>query len=415
MMQASYRKIPGGLDNAVRHAEIKGLNEMFIVDADCHQDEPFTLFSKYLPEKYRKEFTNERLLTIARKYEEDYSKYAIEGDAPRDDVKIALSALQRMNRAPGDRTMGGRVKRPEVRSRLSYQTHNAEMRPEELVDLFTKRMHDIGIKRSIVFPTQMLEIGTYSEHGVEIAVANAYIDYMLDKFLGKYPEILTCVYAPPNRPEEAAELVERTGSEEGVVGVFVTPNGPCPLSGDESWDPIYRVAQKKGLPVIFHGAAGKLPPFDKFKSFLGRHALGFPWYLVLQITSLVIEGVPERFPNLKFGFIEGGVSWIPWVMYRLDDEYRKRRSEAPLLKKMPSEYMKEFYYSSQPLERPTNIRDLEWIFKAFDAENHLMYASDYPHWDFDTPSAIYDLPFLSREAKEKILGQNAKKLFRLGN
>jgi predicted TIM-barrel fold metal-dependent hydrolase len=82
---------------------------------------------------------------------------------------------------------------------------------------------------------------------------------------------------------------------------------------------------------------------------------------------------------------------------------------------MPSEYMKEFYYSSQPLERPTNIRDLEWIFKAFDAENHLMYASDYPHWDFDTPSAIYDLPFLSREAKEKILGQNAKKLFRLGN
>ena len=413
MKQTRYRNIPGGLDNAVKHAEIKGLDQMFIVDADCHQDEPFTLFSKYLPDKFRKEFSNERLLQMARRYEDDYSKYALESDAPRDDVKLALSALRRMNRAPGDRTMGGRVKRPEVRSRLTYRDQNAEMKPDEVVDLFTRRMHDIGIKRSVVFPTQMLEIGTYSEHGIEVAVANAYIDYMIDNYLGKYPEILTCIYAPASRPNEAEEIIERAGSEKGVVGVFVTPNGPGPLAGDESWDPIYRAAQRKGLPVIFHSSPGKLPPFDKFKSFLGRHALGFPWFLIIHITSLVTEGVPERFPKLKFGFIEGGVSWIPWVMYRLDDEYRKRRSEAPLLTKMPSEYMKEFYYTSQPLERPTNIRDLEWIFKAFDAENHLMYASDYPHWDFDTPSAIYDLPFLSRQAKEKILGSNATQLFKM--
>ena len=145
MMQTRYRNIPGGLDNAVKHAEIKGLDQMFIVDADCHQDEPFTLFSKYLPDKFRKEFSNERLLQMARRYEDDYSKYALESDAPRDDVKLALSALRRMNRAPGDRTMGGRVKRPEVRSRLTYRDQNAEMKPDEVVDLFTRRMNDIGI------------------------------------------------------------------------------------------------------------------------------------------------------------------------------------------------------------------------------------------------------------------------------
>ena len=55
------------------------------------------------------------------------------------------------------------------------------------------------------------------------------------------------------------------------------------------------------------------------------------------------------------------------------------------------------------------------MFKSFDAENKLMYASDYTHRDFDTPSAIYDLPFLSREAKEKILRHNPRKLFKLGN
>jgi uncharacterized protein len=84
-----------------------------------------------------------------------------------------------------------------------------------------------------------------------------------------------------------------------------------------------------------------------------------------------------------------------------------------LLTKLPSEYIQDFYFTSQPLERPKNRRDLEWVFRAFNAETQLLYASDYPHWDFDTPSVIYDLPFLSKESKERILGGNARKLFKI--
>jgi len=99
-------------------------------------------------------------------------------------------------------------------------------------------------------------------------------------------------------------------------------------------------------------------------------------------------------------------------MYRLDSEYLMRKSEAPLLKKLPSEYVKRFFFSSQPLERPSDKRDLEWIFRAFNAETQLLYASDYPHWDFDLPSVIYDLPFLSMSAKKQILGDNARRVFK---
>ena len=74
--------------------------------------------------------------------------------------------------------------------------------------------------------------------------------------------------------------------------------------------------------------------------------------------------------------------------------------------------MKEFYYTSQPLEY-SDPKNLKYAFDMFDAENQLMYASDYPHWDFDIPTSIYDLPFLSRRAKEKIMGENAAKLFHL--
>ena len=52
--------------------------------------------------------------------------------------------------------------------------------------------------------------------------------------------------------------------------------------------------------------------------------------------------------------------------------------------------------------------------RVINAETQLLYSSDYPHWDFDLPSTIYDLPFLSETAKRNILGDNANKLFNLG-
>ena len=100
-------------------------------------------------------------------------------------------------------------------------------------------------------------------------------------------------------------------------------------------------------------------------------------------------------------------------MHRLDSEYLMRRTEAPLLKGRPSEYINDFYYTTQPLEHPAKVEDQEKIFSMFDAENHVLYASDYPHWDFDVPSVVYDLPFLSKTAKKKILGENARKFFRM--
>ena len=71
------------------------------------------------------------------------------------------------------------------------------------------------------------------------------------------------------------------------------------------------------------------------------------------------------------------------------------------------------YYSSQPMEKPRDRSILEATFKMINAETQLMWSSDYPHWDFDLPSVIYDLPFLSKGAKRNILGGTAAKLFNL--
>jgi len=71
------------------------------------------------------------------------------------------------------------------------------------------------------------------------------------------------------------------------------------------------------------------------------------------------------------------------------------------------------FYSTQPMEMVNNKEALEMTFKMLNAETQLMYASDYPHWDMDLPSTIYDLPFLSETAKRNILGGNAKRVYNL--
>jgi hypothetical protein len=70
------------------------------------------------------------------------------------------------------------------------------------------------------------------------------------------------------------------------------------------------------------------------------------------------------------------------------------------------------YYSSQPME-VQDMGALETTFRMMNAETQLLYSSDYPHWDFDLPSVIYDLPFLSEKAKQNIIGGNAARLFKL--
>jgi uncharacterized protein len=108
--------------------------------------------------------------------------------------------------------------------------------------------------------------------------------------------------------------------------------------------------------------------------------------------------------------VEGGLAWVPFLMQRLDHTVMMRPSEAPLLTRLPSDYMRDFYYTTQPMEA-TNIRELQATLEFINANDRLLYASDFPHWDWDPPSRIWDLPFLSDEDRRAILGANAERLF----
>jgi hypothetical protein len=125
-----------------------------------------------------------------------------------------------------------------------------------------------------------------------------------------------------------------------------------------------------------------------------------------------MEGVFERFPKLKVVIIEGGFAWLPALTWRLDKLFERMRSEVPHLKRRPSEYIREhIWLTTQPMEEPKDPRQLldvmEWI-----GWDRLLFASDYPHWDFDDPFRALPAA-LSRERLQQILTGNGKAVYRL--
>jgi len=223
----------------------------------------------------------------------------------------------------------------------------------------------------------------------------------------------TLLYLPFSDPDASLRIVEELGDAPGVVGFMVTSGRYKPIH-DNQYIPVYKAIEERGLPLAFHAAyvwAGDRG-METLNRFISVHSLGFVIYNLIHLTNWVVNGMPERFPNLPVVWIESGLAWLPFIMQRLDHEFAMRSSEAPLLKRRPSEYIRDMYFSTQPMET-TDLSLLESTFSTINARDRLLYSSDYPHWDFDVPSVIYDLPFLDETTKRNILGETARELFKL--
>jgi len=281
------------------------------------------------------------------------------------------------------------------------------------VQLGERWMDAMSVDYSSLFPTGMLNIGMHPQKEMESDLCWAYNRWVTEKVL---PEAGGRMYSmlclPFSDPAACVRQVETFGSRKHVTGFMVTTVRHLQVN-DNAYMRLYRMLEERGLALAFHsGPNWNEPVFRACNRFLSVHALGFTFYNILHCTNWVINGMGERFPKLPVIWIESGLAWVPFLMQRLDHEFMIRPSEAPLLKKKPSDYMRDMYYSSQPIE----IQDrqaMECTFRMINAETQLLYSSDYPHWDFDLPSTIYDLPFLSEKAKHNILGGTAARLFKL--
>jgi predicted TIM-barrel fold metal-dependent hydrolase len=328
----------------------------------------------------------------------------------------AQSFRQKLGSPPGFMNNQPGMYYQDVYGRIPHQAGLLEETdakgPHRMIQLVTRAIDSMGIHTQVVFPTPMLLLGMHPQIDIEVALGNAFNRWLTESILPHNDRIKGLMYLPFNDPAACVKTVERFADSPGVIGFTVTSTRNRAVWHND-YMPLYRALEEAGKPIVFHaGYNWSDPSMLQLNRFMSMHAISFAHYNLIHLTNWVVNGLPERFPKLDVVWVESGLAWLPYIMQRLDAEYMMRPSEAPLLKKLPSEYIRKMYFSCQPLER-SNMKLTEATFDAIDAENQLLFSSDWPHWDFDLPSSITTLPFLSETAKRKILGLNAARVFKL--
>jgi len=246
------------------------------------------------------------------------------------------------------------------------------------------------------------------------ALSSAINDWQLECWVKKEPRLRAAIVVPQENAAYAVTEIEKRASDPAFVQVMISPRSSDPLGHRRYW-PIFAAAEHCGKPLALHVAG-----------FSGGHpstGSGWPTYYIQEhyamstgmqntLASLVFEGVLERFPKLKILLIEGGFAWLPALTWRMDKHWEHMRAETPHLKRRPSEYVREhIWFTTQPIEEPEHPEHLadimQWI-----GWDRLMFATDYPHWDFDDPRQVFKMR-LTEEQKAKIFRDNAKAFYGL--
>lgn len=315
----------------------------------------------------------------------------------------------------GDRTAGGRIRAGGAVAGEAgvypLDAHGGAMHPVAATTL--RSMDALGIDYSIVFPTPMLNLGQNPDLAVRDELTWAFNRWLVEDVIPSDRRLLAMPLLPIHDPEQSLRNIEAFTGRPGVVGFMITCLHNEPIHRNP-YMRVFDALNERGLPVAFHSAPNwREKPFAVLDSFLGVHALGFPFYAMVHLTNVVLSGMPERFPDIRWIFMEAGQAWVPFTIARLDNEYKQRSSEAPLLTRLPSEYIREFFFTTQPFESHERASDTRAMFEMMNGGQTLLYASDYPHQDFDTPAAIWDQPGFSEGERRAILGGNALALFGL--
>ena len=269
------------------------------------------------------------------------------------------------------------------------------------------------LDHAILLGEEAVEVSTLANPYYASALARAHNDWVLDTWAARDPRFGISIVVAPQDPHGAAAEIRRVGGHPQVAQVLVTSGSQRPY-GDPFYRPMWEAASEMRLPIAAHlGGQGGVNVNPT-----GTGAPTFYWeaHAMLcesgmgHLASVLAHGIFERYPHTALVLVECGVAWVPAILWRLDADYRALRKETPWMRRLPSEYAREFVrITTQPLERPGSPEALWSALDDIGGREMLMFSSDYPHWDFDDP-------FTTRfpaEWREDVMDGNARKLYRL--
>ncbi len=359
------------------------LNGYRIVDADSHVIEPPHMWDQYLAPEFRQ-------------------------FAPSLEMKIKGESITR--KISTQLQQEGNKQMMQAHPQAYLKRYDAESHVQSMVQM--------GVDIAFLYPTYGLWLWAIDDMAPEVAGAftRAYNRWLFEEFCSYDPERLKGVGAVnPHQPEKMVDELNQI-VKYGGKAVFLRPN---PVKGrllsDPAFEPFWTECEALGIAVSLHeGTHSRLPTVgaERFNSRFALHACSHPMEQMMALLSVIEGGVLELHPKLKMGFLESGCGWLPYWLWRLDEEYENLYWEVKSkVKVKPSEYFhRQCFISVEPSEAYlAQITDYIGV-------DNLIFGSDYPHIDHQ-PDALNNLMLLEKELSsitlQKILWNNPRKFYNL--
>ncbi len=231
--------------------------------------------------------------------------------------------------------------------------------------------------------------GTFNPY-YAAAMSRAVNTWLAREWLDRDQRLRASIVVPLQDPERAAEEIAFWADDQRFVQVLLPVMTEVPLGRKHYW-PIYREAARHGLPVGVHAGSMMRHPssWSGWPSFFIEEYAANSQAFQGQLLSFVYEGVFQKFPQLRVVLLESGVSWLPSFLWRMVMTWRSLRMEVPWVDRSPAEIVREHVrLTVQPFDAPPDRDQLMALLEQIGSEDMLLFATDFPHWQFDGDAVL---------------------------
>ena len=255
-----------------------------------------------------------------------------------------------------------------------------------------------------------------SLYSLDLAVdmATAVNTWQAEEWLNRDARFRASLVVPSQQPDLAVAEIQRWQDHPGFVQVVLPVRARLPY-GNRFYDPMFKAIVDADLrmAISFGGATGNPPTGVGWPSTFYEMYVGMAQIFQSQVMSMVYEGVFDRFPDLHVALLEGGFTWLPSLMWRLNKEWKGLRHTIPWVKHWPSEYMRRhFRWTLHPLDAGESAEQMQEILFQIGAEDLLLFSTDYPHWHYDSLDHVIP-DYFSSDLVRKMCFENPKSFYNL--
>ncbi len=291
-----------------------------VIDADSHKIENPVIFLEYVEPAYRN-----RLRTVIDAHGEQ--RVAITDRNPR----TGKADFVRLYPQPDGLGKGAyRALHPETAMGALYNRVRLQQMDRE------------GIDVQIIYGSLTLTFASLIDKDLAVALCRAYNNYIHDDCAPYRMRLIATGILPLQDVDEAVTEMRRCVHQLRMPAVSISPNLPIPHPdapeafpairaprhlSDPSFFPLYEAAQELNVPIAVHGTPGAYlcgGSSDQLDTFALVHLFGHRSQQQMAMAKLIMDGVLERFPRLRFGFLEAGCGWLPDLMHALHEHWEKR-------------------------------------------------------------------------------------------